>query len=542
MTSLDDSPKDIAPVVDEPPPEVVATPVDDIEPEPPGLEEPSLYLNRELSLLEFNRRVLAQARSAGTPLLERLRFLTISSTNLDEFFEIRVAGLREQIDLEVPSLGLDGHTPQETLQQIDSIGHDLVAEQYHVLRRELMPALEKEGVSVFFRSSWTPAIREWVSDYFEREVQPVLTPMGLDPAHPFPMVLNKSLNFVVSLKGKDAFGRSNRLAVVQAPRILPRMIQIPEDIGGQGYNFITLSGVIHENVGELFPGMSATGCHPFRVTRNSDLWVDEEEVDDLLPRPARVELRGRNFGRRGPPGDGNANCQPRRPASLLAASTFELKEDELYRVDGPVNLHRLSGAARPGRPPRPEVPANFAGQRAQAGFGTHGPRPVQGSCAQGATACCTCPFQAFSAGDGAPADQAARDPDVLGDQDDRSTASGKRLAGGRRATRGGAERQGGHRRGRAARAVRRGGEHRPGHRGCRKAGVERRLRDRGLQGARQDAVGRPARGRRRSCGATCTWAPATTTRARRGQYTDLGLITCRRGPSAKDVHNRCSSS
>ena len=239
-------------------------------------------INRELSLLAFNRRVLEQAKDPGTPLLERLRFLTICSTNLDEFFEIRVSGLRQQIAADVEERGPDGLTPQQALREISEEAHKLVDEQYRVLREVLTPELEDEGIMVRYRNGWSDTMRQWVAEYFQREVLPVLTPVGLDPAHPFPAILNKSLNFFVSLRGKDAFGRRSRGAVVQAPRLLPRLIALPESVAGAPHQFVTLTGIIHENVSELFPGMTVTGCFPFRVTRNSDLWVDEEEVDDLL--------------------------------------------------------------------------------------------------------------------------------------------------------------------------------------------------------------------------------------------------------------------
>ncbi len=302
------------------------------------LDSPELFINRELSLLAFNRRVLAQALDESTPLLERLRFLAISSTNLDEFFEIRVSGLSQQVELEVAKPGPDGMSPLETLRRVGEVAHELVAEQYAALREALLPALRREGIQVLFRDEWSPKVRKWAKAYFLREVLPVLTPVGLDPAHPFPMILNKSLNFVVSLHGKDAFGRSSRMAVVQAPRLLPRLIELPAEVSDEGRNFITLSSVLRANVGGLFPGMKIRGCYPFRVTRNSDLWVDEEEVDDLL-RALKGQLPRRNYGEtvRLEVGD---SCPPEVSSFLL--DQFGLSEDDLYRVDGPVNLHRLS--------------------------------------------------------------------------------------------------------------------------------------------------------------------------------------------------------
>ncbi len=302
------------------------------------LEDPELYINRELSLLEFNRRVLAQARDLETPLLERLRFLSICSTNLDEFFEIRVSGLRQQLELEVAKPGPDGLSPLETLRRVGDVAHELVAEQYRVLREELLPALRAEGLHLMFRDEWTPRIRKWTKSYFLREVLPVLTPVGLDPAHPFPLIQNKSLNFVVTLQGKDAFGRSSRMAVVQAPRLLPRLIELPPEIADGEHQFVTLSSIMRAHAGELFPGMKVKGSYPFRVTRNSDLWIDEEEVDDLL-RALKGQLPRRNYGEavRLEVGD---SCP--EDVSNFLLEQFELQPGDLYRVDGPVNLHRLA--------------------------------------------------------------------------------------------------------------------------------------------------------------------------------------------------------
>lgn len=311
------------------------------EPEGEGVErlhDPSLYINRELSLLEFNRRVLAQAQDSSVPLLERLRFLTICTSNLDEFFEVRVAGLREQIALEVVMESADGARPKELIGRISSIVHDLVAQQYELLSGTLIPALADEGIDLHFRSQWTEEIRGWCAGYFEAEVEPVLTPVGLDPAHPFPSVLNKSLNFYVDLEGRDAFGRESGGAVLQAPRLLPRVIKLPDSISGGRQGFVTLSSIISDNVEQLFPGMQVTGCWAFRVTRNSDLWVNEEEVDDLL-RALQGELPRRHYG------DSvrlevEAGCPQDICRQLL--DEVHLEEEDLYRVEGPVNLHRLS--------------------------------------------------------------------------------------------------------------------------------------------------------------------------------------------------------
>ena len=295
------------------------------------------YLNRELGLLAFNRRVLAQAQDDHVPLLERLRFLCIVSSNLDEFFEVRMAGLKEQVQAHSLVITSDGKTAQEAFRLVSAEAHAIVTEQYQQLNDVILPALAEQGIRFLRRSTWNEAQREWIRNYFLREMVPVLTPIGLDPSHPFPRVLNKSLNFAIELEGKDAFGRSSNAAIVQAPRVLPRVIQLPEELAGCAYGFVFLSSILHEFVGELFTGMSVLGCYQFRATRNSDLFVDEEEVTNLRTK-LQGELPQRNFG--------NAvrlevadNCSPAMTEFLLAQ--FELKPADLYRVQGPVNLVRL---------------------------------------------------------------------------------------------------------------------------------------------------------------------------------------------------------
>ena len=302
------------------------------------LRNPELYLNRQLSLLEFNWRVLQQALDTSVPLLERLRFLCIASTNMDEFFEIRVAGLKQAVEMGSVQAGPDNRTPQEVLRAISPRTHELVREQYRILNQVLTPALEEQSIRFVRRTRWNQTQKNWVQQYFEEALLPIISPLGLDPAHPFPRVLNKSLNFIVSLEGKDAFGRNSGIAVVQAPRALPRLIQLPPEQRGNGPNdFVFLSSIIHAHVGELFPGMKVTGCYQFRVTRNSELYVDEEEVDDLL-RAMEGELPSRRYGdcvRL----EVAANCPPHMSDYLLRE--FELAEEDLYQVDGPVNLNRL---------------------------------------------------------------------------------------------------------------------------------------------------------------------------------------------------------
>ena len=295
------------------------------------------YLNRELGLLAFNRRVLAQAEDERVPLLERLRFLCIVSSNLDEFFEIRMAGLKEQVRAKARIITTDGKTAQEAYRLVSAEAHAIVTEQYKHLNDIILPALAEEGIRFLRRSKWNEAQREWIRQYFIREMVPVLTPIGLDPSHPFPKVLNKSLNFAIELEGKDAFGRSSNAAIVQAPRVLPRVIQLPEELAGCAYGFVFLSSILHEFVGELFTGMTVLGCYQFRATRNSDLFVDEEEVTNLRTK-LQGELPHRHFG------DAvrleiAENCSPAMTDFLL--TQFGLAHSDLYRVEGPVNLVRL---------------------------------------------------------------------------------------------------------------------------------------------------------------------------------------------------------
>ena len=303
----------------------------------PNIFAPQQFLNRELGQLEFNRRVLAQAEDTDIPLLERLKYLCIVSSNLDEFFEIRVAGLMEQIKLGGIACGADGLTAQQTLKRVREQAHQMIEHQYQLFNAEITPELARHGIKFLRRTHWNEAQQAWVRDFFFREVMPVLTPIGLDPAHPFPRVLNKSLNFAVELQGRDAFGRNSTRAIVQAPRVLPRTILMPPEISGCEYGFVFLSSILHAHVDELFSGMEVLGCFQFRVTRNSNLFVDEEEVKNL-----RLSLQGelpqRHFGDavRLEIAD---NCSPQIEALLL--KEFKLTPDDLYRVHGPVNLVRM---------------------------------------------------------------------------------------------------------------------------------------------------------------------------------------------------------
>ncbi|OYY73440.1 MAG: polyphosphate kinase 1 [Gammaproteobacteria bacterium 28-57-27] len=299
--------------------------------------EPSM-INRELSLLNFNRRVLELAVDESIPLLERLRYLCISSSNLDEAFEVRVASLVQQVHLGVGGVGECGMTPPEQLERVLAEAHLLVADQYRVLNEVLIPAMRDAGIHFARRTHWSKRQADWVRDYFLQELAPVLTPLGLDPAHPFPRVLNKSLNFVITLEGLDDFGRETNMAVVQAPRSLPRIVPMPQTVGGGAHDFVFLSSMIHAHVDELFPGMKVTGCFQFRVTRNSDLLVDVDLDEDLL-QVLQGGLFERNYG--GAVRLEVADNCPDDVADYLLEK-FDLTRREMFKVHGPVNLSRLT--------------------------------------------------------------------------------------------------------------------------------------------------------------------------------------------------------
>ncbi len=329
-----------------------------------NLKLPDYYINRELSALEFGRRVLHQAKDPSVPLLERLKFLCIVSTNLDEFFEIRVSGLKQRAEITATAAGPDLMPPRELLHEVGLRAHELVAEQYRLLNDEVIPALNAEGIRFVRRSAWSPQHREWLRDYFDREIEPVLSPVSLDPARPFPRILNKSLNFIVGLEGTHAFGRPVQRAIVQAPRSLPRLIRLSPDLPATGRtDFVFLSSVIHAFVEELFVGMDIKGCYQFRVTRNSDLYVDEEEVDDLM-HALEGELIASRYG-----AAVRLEIAHDCPADLthFLLEMFGLEEDDVYRVDGPVNLNRLLSVYEPAQrkdlkyPPfTPSVPREIA--------------------------------------------------------------------------------------------------------------------------------------------------------------------------------------
>lgn len=301
------------------------------------LSDGQYYENRELSFFKFNLRVLHQASNPQHPLLERLMFLLIFSSNLDEFFEIRVSGLRKQMDFGRQKPGPDGKHADEILKILHEQVRTAVDEQYRILNEDLFPSMAKENIHFLPRHEWNAELIEWAETYFHDQVVPVVSPLGLDPAHPFPRLVNKSLNFILSLEGKDAFGRDSGLAIVPAPRSLPRLIKVPRDILPNGDNFIFLSSVIHAHVDEFFPGMTVNECHQFRVTRNSDLEMSNVEVEDVAS-ALQGELHSRRFGAATKLEVGK-ECPQELVTFLL--QRFNLNEDSLYRLDGPVNLQRL---------------------------------------------------------------------------------------------------------------------------------------------------------------------------------------------------------
>jgi len=302
------------------------------------LKSPDNYVNRDLSVLAFHRRVFEMACDDSLPLLERLRFLCISSSNLDEFFEVRVALQKHRIALGQTHPGADGLSAGEILSQVYARVSDMVEAQYKLLNDTLLPGLAAENVHFLRRHEWDERQTTWVKRFFNRELLPLLTPIALDPAHPFPRLLNKILNFIVGLEGKDAFGRDLQHAIVQAPRTLPRVIRLPEEIAGPGYHYVFLSSIIHAHVGDLFPGMEAKACHQFRVTRNSQLLVDEDEVKDLKKALAG-ELLDRGYSE-AVRLEVSTKCPEELSDFLL--HQFNLNQTDLYRVDGPVNPYRLA--------------------------------------------------------------------------------------------------------------------------------------------------------------------------------------------------------
>ncbi len=293
--------------------------------------------NREIGFLRFNERVLALAEDDSLPLLERLRFLCISTSNLDEFFEVRVAGLRQRIAGGLESAGNDGLSPQQALVAVTDHVNRFVERQYNVFNNILIPQLQNQEIYFLPRSQWDDAISEWVEQFFASDISPVLSPLGLDPAHPFPEIANKSLTFIVDLEGVDAFGRDSGYALVRAPRSLPRIIRVPPDVCNMEHCYVFLSSIIHARMADLFPGLKPIGVFQFKVTRNSELYVQEEEVANLR-RALQSELLKRNFGQ-AVRLEVVSNCPDNIVKFLLRQ--FKLDDDALFKVNGPVNLNRL---------------------------------------------------------------------------------------------------------------------------------------------------------------------------------------------------------
>jgi len=298
----------------------------------PPTPQPLALLNRERSLLKFNRRVLEQARRADVPLLERLRYVTIVSSNLDEFFEVRVADFIES------ARQPDGSVARSDLASVAAAAHELIDEQYALFNDHVMPALREQGIVVLNHAERDAAQRKWVEAFFEAQVRPLLVPLSLDPSHPFPLVANKSLNFIARIGGRDAFGRENSVAIVKVPRVLPRVIRLPAALTPGCQGFVLLTSVIRAHLDALFPGRTVESFSQFRVTRDSDLDVDKDDVTNLR-QALRTGLSTRHFGQ--------AirlevvNTCPQALYQFLLEQ-FSLPEVALYKVNGPVNLVRLN--------------------------------------------------------------------------------------------------------------------------------------------------------------------------------------------------------
>ena len=286
-------------------------------------------LDRDASILDFNHRVLQWAEQPEVPLLERLRYLCIVSSNLDEFFEVRA-----ELHLSAWRAGGDA---SDGMRRLLAAARELVERQYGIFNQVLLPALARQGVRIVSHLERDEAQRRWVREHFLHEVKPLLVPVALDPAHPFPLVANKSLNFIVQLKGKDAFGRRNEIAIVKVPRVLPRVLRLPKRVAGGETLFVMLSSVIRAHLADLFPGREVGDFSHFRVTRHSDLWVDEQEVKNLRS-ALRQELHQRHYGE-AVRVEVSSACSQALAEFLLRQ--FKLPPEALFKVQGPVNLVRL---------------------------------------------------------------------------------------------------------------------------------------------------------------------------------------------------------
>src|SRR5213080_176220 len=321
-------------VVDEPSTEAEILPKD--VPATNRFSDPRNFINRELSWLEFNRRVLEEAQDPIQPLIERVKFLTIFSSNLDEFFEIRVAGIKQQIESETSDFGPDGLSPTDTFNNIQRVVRELVAAQYALWNEELLPQLAKNGIRIPKMTELSAKRAAWAHRYFQEEVFPMLTPLAVDASHPFPQLLNKSHNLLV--RAKTQRGGEPLHAIVQVPRVLPRLIVMPRGKGeDEPWVYIYLASLIKQHIGELFPGLILDGVHAFRVTRNSDLYIDEEEAENLL-RTIEQELRRSSRGN-AVRLEIEADC-PKDFLELLLRF-FNLSEPDACKLDGPLSMTHL---------------------------------------------------------------------------------------------------------------------------------------------------------------------------------------------------------
>lgn len=315
----------------------------------PAFDNPNNYINREFSALAFNERILEMACDERIPLLERFRYLCITASNIDEFFEIRVGGLKEKMALNIPKLYLDGKDADTVFTEICKRVHKLSDKLYHVFNKQLLPDLSQENIHFLSPKTWTEEVHLFAKHYFKNEVLPIVSPIGLDLAHPFPRLFNKSLNFIISLKGKDAFDRNIDYAIIHAPRSLPRIIALPSELCDDGVYFVYLSSIIQTHVHRLFPGMEIEGCYPFRLTRNSDLFLREEEIDDLAVAVQR-ELFSRHYGHVVRL-EIDKHCPEHIVDFLL--QKHQLRHEDAYLCDGPVNIQRFYYAIN--RIPRPDL-------------------------------------------------------------------------------------------------------------------------------------------------------------------------------------------
>ncbi len=301
-----------------------------------SLDNPDYYINREFTALAFNERVLQLANDERIPILERVRYLCICSSNLDEFFEIRVAGLREKIAVASRKLSIDGLSADDVLSQLSKKTHLLIDQLYSIFNKKLLPGMQKENIHFFNAKDWTDDIHLWAKHFFKNEVLPIVSPIALDLAHPFPRLFNKSLNFIVSLSGTDAFDRDINYAVVHAPRSIPRIIRLPSELCENGNYFVYLSSIIETHIHSFFPGMEIGGCYAFRLTRNSDLSLRDEEAEDLAAAVQR-ELFSRDYGL-----VVRLEIDKHCPSTItdFLLQKYHLRYEDMYYCDGPVNLQR----------------------------------------------------------------------------------------------------------------------------------------------------------------------------------------------------------